>query len=48
MDFFVTFLEGIISFISPCTLLIDADGNVVNRHVGAMDEAALRAYVEGL
>lgn len=103
MDYFVTFLEGIISLISPCTLpllpvyltyltdgtretadntkafvseygytfpvyydndasaamayqissipltlLIDADGNVVNRHLGAMDEATLRSYIEVL
>lgn len=32
----------------PLTVFIDADGNLVDEHLGAMDEATLRAYLEQL
>ena len=32
----------------PATLFIDADGNIVASHMGAMSEATLRNYIENL
>ena len=30
----------------PATLFIDADGNIVASHLGAMSESTLRTYIE--
>ena len=32
----------------PLTVLLDADGNAADSHLGAMDEATLRTYIESL
>ena len=32
----------------PATFIVDANGVIVNRHVGSLDEATLEAYLEPL
>lgn len=45
-DYSASIAYGITSI--PVTILIGADGGVVNSHLGAMDEGTLEAYIQAL